>query len=52
MQDRSLQVQIDKWASTEEVRAVEEAFRRVGLEATVRAGIIQLSQQFTWIVIG
>jgi hypothetical protein len=51
MQDRQLQVQIDKWASPEEVQAVEEAFRRAGLEANVRAGIIELSEQFTWIVI-
>jgi hypothetical protein len=51
MQDRKLQVQIDKWASPDEVQAVEETFRRVGLEASVRAGVIELSEQFTWIVI-
>jgi hypothetical protein len=51
MQDRNLQVLVDKWASPEEVRAVEEAFRRVGLEANVRAGVVELSQQLTWIVI-
>lgn len=51
MQDRKLQVQIDKWASPEEVQAVEETFRQVGLEASVRAGVIELSEQFTWIVI-
>jgi hypothetical protein len=51
VQDRKLQVQIDKWASPDEVQAVEETFRRVGLEASVRAGVIELSEQFTWIVI-
>lgn len=51
MQDQQLQVQIDKWASPDEVRAVEEAFRRAGLEAKVRAGVIELSEQFSWIVI-
>lgn len=51
MQDRKLQVQIDKWASPEEVQAVEEAFRRAGLEVSVRASVIELSEQLTWIVI-
>ncbi len=51
MQDRELQVRIDKWASPEEVQAVEEAFRQAGLEASVRASIIELSEQLTWIVI-
>ncbi len=51
MQDRKFQVQIDKWASPDEVQAVEETFRRVGLEASVQASVIELSEQFTWIVI-
>lgn len=51
MQDQKLQVRIDKWASPGEVQAVEEAFRRAGLEVSVRASVIELSEQFTWIVI-
>jgi hypothetical protein len=51
MQDRHLQVMIDKWASPEEVWTVEEAFRRTGLEANVRASVVELSEQLTWIVI-
>ncbi|MGZ3387505.1 MAG: hypothetical protein ACXVB5_21745 [Isosphaeraceae bacterium] len=51
MQDRKMQVLIDKWASSEEVQAVEEAFRQAGLEAKVQASVIELSEQFTWIVI-
>jgi hypothetical protein len=51
MQDQKFQVHIDKWASPDEVQAVEETFRRVGLEASVQAGVIELSEQFTWIVI-
>jgi hypothetical protein len=51
MQDPDLQVQIDKWATAEEVRAVREAFRRAGFEVNVNAGIIDLSQQLTWMII-
>ena len=48
MQDRQLQVQIDKWASPEEVQAVEEAFRRAGLEANVRAGQTRVCPLSSW----
>jgi hypothetical protein len=48
MRVRQLEVQID---SPEEVQAVEKAFRRAGPEANVRACVIELSEQFTWIVI-
>lgn len=50
MQQAKLQVQIDKGSSSDEVHALEEAFRRAGLEASVHPGIIELSEQFTWIV--
>jgi len=50
MQDAMLHVYIDKGSSADEVSAVEEAFHRAGMEAKVEPGILEFSQQFTWII--
>lgn len=48
--DLTLNVSVDVGVSADEVHAVEEAFRRAGLEADVQPSLIELSQASTWIV--
>jgi hypothetical protein len=45
-----LNVSVDAGVSADEVHAIEEAFRRAGLEADVKPSLIELSQASTWIV--
>ncbi len=46
----TLSVSVDAGVSADEVHAIEEAFRRAGLEAEVQPSLIELSQASTWIV--
>jgi hypothetical protein len=43
-------VTIDRGASQEELEGVAEAFREVGVEASVRAGYVQMSELPPWMV--
>lgn len=44
-------VQIDYGASDQEVRALEELFRSVDIEAEIKAGVLDLSEATPWVLI-